>query len=141
MKKGIVILLCLLFTSCSRYTLREEKIKEINAAVQLYYDNDVKSVIRYYHRPPSHLLPDTLIIAEDLNWTLQNCLIKPAQVKFAGQIMSAMEAEGLVAFTNQPATQYGDYYFHLSREINGQFIIYMAFKKSNKWHMLAIPVN
>jgi len=140
MKKRIVILLCLLFASCSRYTLKEEKIKDMDLAVQQYFDNDVKSVIEYYSRSKNPYLPE-ITIARDLDWAFINCRRKPAKVKFNDEgIMTDMEAKEMVSFTGQPATQYGGYFFHMSHA-DGYWKIYVAFQNSsNQWLMLAIPV-
>lgn len=140
MKNIIFILLCLLFISCNRYAFKEEKIKDMDSAVQQYYDNDVKSVIKYYSRSANPYLPD-IAIAEDLDWTFSNCRRKPAKVLFNNEgIMTDMAAKEIASFTSQPATQYGDYFFHMSHA-DGCWRIYVAFQNSpNQWLMLAIPV-
>jgi hypothetical protein len=136
MKKAMLILLCLTSFSCSRYVIKEEKVRDINMAVQQYYD-EIKWIIDYYHGNRSL---DTLTLDENLNWNIKFCQIKPAQVYFNGEVMTYMAAKGMAAFTNQPATQYGDYYFHLSHA-SSYWLIYTAFQDSKgQWLMLAIPV-
>lgn len=140
MKNIIFILLCLLFASCSRYTLKEDKIKEMDSAVQQYFDNDVKLTVEYYGRLKNPYLPG-ITITSDLDWTFVNCRRKPAKVKFNDEgIMTDMEAKEMASFTGQPAARYGDYFFHMSHA-NGRWLIYVAFQNSsNQWLMLAIPV-
>lgn len=136
MKRAIIILLCLTFFSCSRYVIKEEKVRDINLAVQKYYD-EIKWIIEYYHA--NHSL-DALILDENLNWYFQYCQIEPAEVFFDGDIMISMSAQSMASFINQPATQHGDCYFHLSHA-GDYWLIYTTFKDSSgQWLMMAIPV-
>lgn len=139
MKRAIIILLCLLFASCSHQLLREEKMADLNIAFQQYLQNDVKRELAYYNKSYPYL-PENVI---KYNIVLSNNIpVFPAQVRFEGNIMVDMKAKGLVSFINQPAKQYGNYYFHMATESDGRLIIYAAFQNSHKkWHMLTIPVN
>jgi len=125
MKKSIVVLLCLLFASCSNY-LRKEEVKDINQCLT-QYKKSIHSTEIYYNVNPSYKL------LMEGNYKISKAEI----IERNGKIVSLQS--DFVHF-DKPGRIIGNYFFNMYTE-GGKTFIYITFKEKNKWYMIKFNSN
>ena len=125
MKKSIMVLLCLLFASCSNY-LRKEEVKDINQCLAQYLKSIKQTEIYYEVNPSYKLLTDGNYEISKANITERNGKIVSLQSDFV--------------YFDGPGKTIDGYLFNMDIW-EGKTFIYITFKEKNKWYMIKFNSN